>query len=164
MKFAWMATALLALLACGVGATTYLLLAPPIEANSEDDALLWLRRDLQVPPETMARIENMHADYASVCEEHCRVIREARLAVQRLRDAQATAAELAAAEAKAKQVDLICKTSLEAHLRSVAEVIGGEKGQTYLATVLPRLAHFDHAGAPSLRLDSADPHAGHSGH
>ena len=47
-----------------------------------------------------------------------------------------------------------------------AGLIGGEQGERYLATILPRIAHFDHAGSPDLSLGSKEkgPHDGHPGH
>jgi uncharacterized membrane protein len=160
MKFRWIAAALIVALALGAGCIAYVCMRDPMPevAAGENDALLWLRHEFKLPAEKMARIEQMHEAYQGVCEVHCRNIRAARTEVRKLRETQAAVSEIAAAEAKAREVDLICTTSLEAHLREIASVIGGDEGQRYLSIVLPRIAHFDHAGAPKLDLDTAKPH------
>ena len=130
----------------------------PQAAGGEDDSLLWLRAEFKLPAEKMERIAQMHSAYQDVCEVHCKDIRAARAEVRRLRAAQAAPAEIAAAETKSKEVDLVCTTSLEAHLREIAKVIGGEDGRRYLSIVLPRIEHFEHAGAPNLDLENAKTH------
>jgi hypothetical protein len=117
-----------------------------------------LRCEFKLPAEKMARIAQMHEAYQGTCEEHCRRIREARAELRKLQAAQAAPSEIDAAEAKSKAVALICTTSLETHLREIGNVIGGDEGQRYLSIVLPRIAHFDHAGAPNLDLDTAGTH------
>lgn len=167
MKFRWIATALIGALALGAGCLSYVCLRQPmpLAAAGEDDALLWLRCEFKISPEKMTRIAQMHSGYQDICEVHCRNIRLARAEVRKLKDAQADAAVIAAAETKSKEVDLVCTTSLEAHLREIAEVIGGADGQRYLSIVLPRIAHFDHAGAPNLDLDTkAQTHDHHAHH
>ncbi len=161
MKFRWIAAAIIVALALGAGGFSYICLREPMPqcAEGEDEALLWLRCEFKLPAEKMARIAQMHEAYQGTCEEHCRKIREARVELRKLRDAQASASELAAAEAKANAAALTCTTSLEAHLREIASVISGDDGRRYLSIVLPRIAHFDHAGAPNLDLDTnAKPH------
>ncbi len=167
MKFRWIAAALIAVFALVTGCITYLCLREPLvtAAASRDDALLWLRHEFRLSPEKMARIESMHGAYQSTCDEHCRQIQVARAEVQELRSSQTAVIEIAAAETRARELDLVCTTSLEAHIREVAGVIGGDNGQRYLAIVLPRISTFDHSGAPQVDLDSsADPHAGHAHH
>lgn len=166
MKFRWIAAALIAALALGAGCIAYVCQREtmPKAAADDGDALLWLRHEFKLPADKMARIEKMHAAYQVVCEEHCRIIRNARVGLRKLREAQAPASEITAAEAKSKEVDLICTTSLETHMREIASVIGGEDGRRYLSIVLPRVANYDHAGAPGLDFESAKPHAGHAQH
>ncbi|MBK9991015.1 MAG: hypothetical protein IPP19_09840 [Verrucomicrobia bacterium] len=156
MKFRWIAAALIVALALSAGVLSYVCLREPmpVAAPGEDDALLWLRCEFKLPAEKMARIAQMHEAYQGTCEDHCRKIREARMELRKLRDAKASASELAAAEGKSNAAALICITSLETHLREIASVMGGDDGSRYLAIVLPRIAHFDHAGAPNLDLDT----------
>ena len=166
MKFRALTTVLVLTLALAAGWIAYACLreTPPALATRDDDALLWLRREFKLSGEKLARIEKMHADYQVVCEDHCRAIRDSRIALKRLRDVHAAAPELAAAEANARAVDLVCSNSLETHMKEIADVIGGDDGRRYLSIVLPRIASFDHAAAPGVDLDSANPHAGHAHH
>lgn len=156
MKFRWIAAALIVALALSAGVLSYVCLREPmpVVGAGEDDALLWLRCEFKLPAEKMARIAQMHEAYQGTCEDHCRMIREARAELRKLRDAKASASELAAAERKSNAVALICTTSLETHLREIASVMGGADGDRYLSIVLPRIARFDHAGAPNLYLDT----------
>lgn len=166
MKFRWIAAAFIAAIASGAGSLTYLCMRPPALAASgnEDDALLWLRQEFKIPSEKMTRIAQLHAAYQDVCDEHCRAIREARKEVRRLRELPAQPADISAAEKKSREVDLVCTTSLEAHLREIAGIIGGVDGERYLTIVLPRIARFEHTGAPKLDLNSTHEHAGHAAH
>jgi hypothetical protein len=166
MKFRWIAAILIIALALGAGCIAYVCMREPMPevAANDGDALLWLRHEFKLPADKMARIEKMHDAYQVVCEEHCRIIRDARVGLRKLREAKAPAAEITAAEEKSKEVDLICTTSLETHMREIASVMGGEDGRRYLSIVLPRVAKFDHAGAPGLDFESAKPHAGHAKH
>lgn len=159
-KFRWIAAALIFALALAAGCLAYVCLRMPMPeaAAGEDDSLLWLRVEFKLPAEKMSRIEQMHSAYQDICEVHCRNIRMARAEVRKLKAAQAAPAEIAAAEAKSKEVDLVCTTSLEAHLREIAKVIGGEEGQRYLSIVLPRIEHFDHSGAPNVDLENTKEH------
>ena len=161
MKFRWISAVLIVALALSAGGLSYVCMREPMPlcVDGEDSALLWLRVEFKLPAEKMARIAQMHEAYQGTCEEHCRKIREARADLRKLQSAQAAPSEIAAAEAKSNAVALICTTSLETHLREIASVIGGDEGQRYLSIVLPRIAHFDHAGAPNLNLDTnTQPH------
>jgi hypothetical protein len=166
MKFRWITAILIVALAVGAGCIVYVCMREPMPKAAADDgdALLWLRHEFKLPADKMARIEKLHDAYQVVCEEHCRIIRDARVALRKLREAEAPASEISAAEARSSEVDLICTTSLETHMREIANVMGGEDGRRYLSIVLPRVAKFDHAGAPGLNLESDKPHAGHAHH
>jgi hypothetical protein len=167
MKFRWMAALLIVALGLVAGGSTYLCLREPIPvaAAGENADLLWLRCEFALPAEKMVRIAEMHTAFQSVCDEHCRLIRESRAEVKKLRAAAAEHCDIAAAEAKTAELDRKCVTSLEAHLREIAGVIGGAEGQRYLSIVLPRIAHFDHTGAPNLDLDTkAQTHDHHAHH
>lgn len=167
MKFRWIATVVILALALGSGCLAYICLRKPMPAvtTGEDASLLWLRYEFKLPSDKMARIEKMHAAYQVVCDEHCRLVREARDEIKKLRAAPAEHCDIVATETKLAELDRNCVTSLEAHLREIAAVMGGDDGQRYLSVVLPRIAHFDHQGAPKLDLDpnagSHDHHAHH---
>lgn len=167
MKFRWIAAVLIVALGLMAGGSTYLCLHKPmpVAKAGEDASLLWLRTDFNLSAEKMAQITQMHEAYQGICDEHCRKIREARDELKKLRTTQADHCDLAAAETKVVELDRACITSLEAHLREIAKVIGGDDGQRYLSIVLPRIAHFDHSGAPNLDLDTqAQTHDHHAHH
>jgi hypothetical protein len=113
------AAAVIVALASTAGGIAYVWVREPTPALAagESDALLWLRQEFKLSADTLARIEKMHADYQVVCEEHCLNIQHARRAIRALRQAQAPAAEIASAEEKLAEVNRICTTSLEAHMR-----------------------------------------------
>jgi len=166
MKFRWIATVLILALGLAAGGSTYFCLRKPmpVACAGENASLLWLRMDFNLPADKMARIAQMHGAYQSICDEHCRQIREARVEVKKMRAASAEHCDIVAAEAKVAELDRTCVTSLEAHLREIAGVIGGDEGQRYLSIVLPRIAHFDHAGAPNLDLGTNDKTHDHHAH
>lgn len=166
MKFRWIAAVLILSLGLVAGGSTYMCLRKPVPVApaGEDASLLWLRTDFNLPADKMARISQMHGAYQGICDEHCRQIREARVEVKKMRTASAEHCDIVAAEAKVAELDRACVTSLEAHLREIAGVIGGNDGQRYLSIVLPRIAHFDHTGAPNLDLDTTDKTHDHHAH
>ncbi|MFT3868693.1 MAG: hypothetical protein QM715_09350 [Nibricoccus sp.] len=166
MKFRWIAAFLIFALGLVAGGSTYLCFRKPLPVASagEDASLLWLRSDFNLPADKMARIAQLHEAYRGICDEHCRQIREARVTVKKMRAASAEHCDIVAAEAKVADLDRVCVTSLEAHLREIAGVIGGNEGERYLAVVLPRIAHFDHSGAPNLNLDTTDKTHDHHAH
>jgi hypothetical protein len=58
---------------------------------------------------------------------------------------QAPAADVAALEA-------VCVKATTEHFRRVAALMPAGQGERYLAIVLPRLADFDHRGAPTVQV------------
>jgi hypothetical protein len=111
--------------------------APLHRAARDNDAMAWLRTEFQLDAAQFAAIQKLHDDYGSVCAEHCAIITEAR---QR----SAPAAELARLEQN-------CVDAMTDHFRRVAAVMSPAQGQRYLATVLPRIAGYPHAGAPDVQ-------------
>jgi hypothetical protein len=107
-------------------------------AAREGDALAWLRAEFHLDDAQFAAVKKLHDDYNLVCADHCAEIMAAR---QR----PAPPAELAALEAK-------CVESMEDHFRRVAALMPPPEGERYLATVLPRIADYDHAAAPTVQV------------
>lgn len=167
MKFIWTTVVIVIALAAGAAGVTYLCMRGdrPMMAGG-DDAMLWLRSEFKLDAARFAQIEKVHEAYQAVCEDHCALIMEQRARLRRLKSEGASEADIAAAQVEAKRLDANCRASLEAHIRQVAGLIGGEQGERYLATILPRIAHFDHAGSPDLSLGSKEkgPHDGHPAH
>ena len=107
-------------------------------AAREGDALAWLRAEFHLNDAQFTAIRKLHDDYNVVCAEHCADIMAAK---QR----PAPPAELAVLEAK-------CVESMQDHFRRVAALMPADEGKRYLATVLPRVADYDHAAAPTVQV------------
>jgi hypothetical protein len=162
MKYRFMTIVVLLALAAGAGAISYYCLGgAKAPASAVDDSLVWLRLEFKLNNDQMRRIEVLHEAYQDVCAEHCAAIGEARGNLSELKSAQAPDIRLRAAEVKLAEVEMVCRSSTEAHARAVAAIMGEEQGARYLAIVLPRLAHVDHTGAPDLQANSAGTHHGH---
>ncbi|WP_221029706.1 hypothetical protein [Actomonas aquatica] len=126
-------------------------------ADSHDD-VAWMQREFALSAAQMDEIERMHTAYRSVCDEHCRMIREGRAEVASLRAANADATEVARAERILAKHDAHCRSDLRDFLTRVAGAMGDEAGARYLALVEPRLAKFDHEGAPDLNWSAPHQH------
>jgi hypothetical protein len=87
-----------------------------------------------------AAIKKLHEDYSEVCAGHCAAI----MAAQKR---GAPPAEIAALEKT-------CVTAMTEHFKRVAALMPPGQGERYLAIVLPRLADFDHRGAPNVQVKS----------
>jgi len=107
-------------------------------AAREHDAMAWLRTEFHLNDAQFAAIKKLHDDYGTVCAEHCAAI----MAAQKR---AAPAAEIAALEKT-------CVDAMTAHFRRVAALMPAGEGERYLTMVLPRVASYDHNGAPNLRV------------
>jgi hypothetical protein len=106
-------------------------------AARDNDAMAWLRVEFQLNAAQFAAIKKLHDDYGVVCAEHCTMITKAR---QR----SAPPAELA-------RLEEICVEAMTSHFRRVAAEMSPAQGARYLATVLPRIPGYQHAGAPTVQ-------------
>ncbi len=106
-------------------------------AAREGDAMAWLRAEFRLEAAQFSAIKKLHDDYSVACGEHCAAIMAAR-------EKQAPAAEVAALEK-------VCVDAMTAHFRRVAALMPAGQGERYLATVLPRVAGYQHHGAPDVR-------------
>lgn len=107
-------------------------------AAKEGDAMAWLRAEFHLDSVEFAAIKRLHDDYSVACGGHCAAIMAAR-------ERRAPAAEISALEK-------VCVDAMTAHFRRVAAVMPPPQGERYLATVLPRIAGYEHHGAPNLRM------------
>lgn len=107
-------------------------------AAREGDAMAWLKTEFKLDDAQFAAIKKMHDDYAAVCGEHCAAIMNARRR-------KAPATEVAALEE-------VCTRSMTGHFRQVAALMPAGQGERYLAIVLPRIADYDHTGAPNVKV------------
>lgn len=134
-------TLVLAGLACVVAFGAFYFLndnAAMRHAAREGDAMVWLQAEFQLKAAPMAAIKKLHEDYGEVCAGHCALITKAR------RD-QAAPAELS-------RLEQLCVDAMTAHFREVAALMPPAQGQRYLDMVLPRMAQYPHAGAPSVQM------------
>jgi hypothetical protein len=100
--------------------------------------MAWLRAEFQLNDAQFAAIKKLHEDYRGVCAEHCAAIMAAE-------KRGAPAAEIAALEKT-------CVDAMNAHFRRVAALMPSGQGERYLAIVLPRIADYDHRGAPNVQV------------
>jgi len=130
--------------ACGLSyGAFYLMSREPAEvqrAMRDGDALAWLRTEFKLDLEQYAAIKKLHEDYREVCAGHCAAIMDAQ-------NRHAPAAEVAALEKT-------CVAAMTAHFKRVAALMPPGQGERYLAIVLPRIADFDHRGAPNVQVKS----------
>jgi len=107
-------------------------------AAREGDAMLWLRTEFRLDDGQFGAVKKLHDDYSAACGEHC-------AAIMASRERGAPAAEVAALER-------VCVEAMTQHFKQVAALMPAGQGERYLATVLPRVAGYDHASAPNLRV------------
>lgn len=134
-------TVSLALAACALAFCVFYALAddPAMRrAAREGDAMTWLRTEFRLGETHYAAIKKLHDDYSIACGGHCAAIMAAR-------ERNAPAAEVAALEKT-------CVDAMTGHFRQVAAKMPVGEGERYLATVLPRIAGYEHQGAPNLRV------------
>jgi len=107
-------------------------------AARERDAMAWMRLEFKLDDAQFAAIKRLHEDYRDVCAGHCAAI----MAAERR---QAPPAEVAALEKT-------CVEAMTTHFKRVAALMPPGQGGRYLAIVLPRIADFDHRGAPNVQV------------
>jgi hypothetical protein len=107
-------------------------------ALREGDAMAWLRAEFRLNEAQFAAIKQLHDDYGAVCAGHCAAI----MAAQKR---GAPKSEVAALEKN-------CVDAMTAHFRRVAALMPVGQGERYLGIVLPRIADFDHRGAPNVQV------------
>ena len=102
------------------------------------DAMAWLRVEFRLSEAQAAAVKKMHDDFSVECGEHCAAILDAR-------ERKAPAAEIA-------RLEQVCVDAMTAHFERVAALMAPEQGARYLEIVRPRVAGYDHAGAPNVRV------------
>ena len=74
----------------------------------------------------------------------------------RLNDAQFAAImdaqQRGAPPAEVAALEKVCVDAMTVHFRRVATLMPPGQGERYLAVVLPRIADFDHRGAPNVKV------------
>jgi hypothetical protein len=101
------------------------------------DTMAWLRTEFHLSAGQYAAIDRLHHEYSAVCAGHCQAIMTARARH--------------APEAEVEALENTCVASMTDHFHRVAALMPPGEGDRYLSLVLPRIAAYDHRGAPSLR-------------
>jgi len=117
-------------------------------AAREGDAMAWLRAEFHLNGAQFAAIKQLHDDYGVVCSRHCAAI----MAAKQRAAASATSADKARAEAAVAALERTCLDSMTEHFRRVAALMPPREGERYLAIVLPRVAGYEHNGAPNVQV------------
>ena len=102
-------------------------------AARDGDAMEWLRVEFKLNDEQFHAIQKLHAEYGTVCARHCAAI----MAAEKRGEVQS--------------LESACVQSMNDHFHRVAALMSPEQGERYLAIVLPRVADYDHRGAPNLQ-------------
>ena len=157
MKYLLGTVAVITLLAAGIAYVGYRLSGDPAlrAAVTKGDTMEWLRTDFHLSDAQFSAIRRLHAAYAGTCEEHCRMIQEATRARNALVAANGNKVAIAEANSQIQRMRLMCEGAIAAHVRQVAALMSPEDGRRYLDLVLPKIANFDHAAAPDLRLNKS---------
>jgi hypothetical protein len=109
-----------------------------LEAEArQGDTLAWLQTEFHLTDDQFAAVGRLHRAYTETCARHCMAIMEAR-------SRHSPPAEIRALEA-------MCVASMTEHFQRVAAMMPPGQGSRYLALILPRIAAYDHRGAPTLR-------------
>ncbi|MDD3179947.1 MAG: hypothetical protein PHQ04_06290 [Opitutaceae bacterium] len=156
MKYLLGTIALLAAAAAATGFVCYRMGCDPAvhEAAARGDAMAWLRTDFHLTDAQFAAIRQLHESYSSVCDEHCRAIREAAKARDALKAARPDGTTaIAAAEHRVQELRSACERAITRHVEQVAALMTPAEGRRYLALVRPKIAGFDHAATPDLHLN-----------
>lgn len=107
-------------------------------AAREGDAMAWLRTEFRLDEAQFSAIEKLHADFEKECAVHCSAIAAANRR-------HASAAEIAGLEST-------CVQAMTDHFHRVASLMPPGQGERYLAIVMPRIADYDHSGAPNVQV------------
>ena len=107
-------------------------------ALQQGDAMTWLRTEFQLTDAQFAEIKKLHEDYRVVCTGHCEAIMAAE--------------KRGAPQTEVTALEKTCVEAMSVHFRRVAALMPSGQGERYLAIVLPRIADFDHRGAPNVQV------------
>jgi hypothetical protein len=102
------------------------------------DAMQWLRVEYRLDDAQWTLIKQLHEAYDEVCGRHCAAILAAR--------------ERAAPTTEVAALERVCVDGMTTHFKQVAALMPADQGERYLAMVLPKVVGYDHAGAPTVRV------------
>ena len=107
-------------------------------AARDGDPMAWMRAEFRLDDAQFVAIKQLHDEYGTVCVEHCAMITNAR--------------QQAAPAGELERLERLCVDAMTGHFRRVAALMSPDEGERYLATVLPRIPGYEHAGAPSVQV------------
>jgi hypothetical protein len=155
MKYLLRTLVILVLAAAALGFVCFRMNSDPglHAAAVQGDPMRWLRTDFHLTDAQFVVIRQLHESYSGTCGEHCRMIQEATRARDAVAAAHGDPVVLAAANRQVQELRQVCETAIARHVRQVAALMSAEDGRRYLVLVLPKIAQFDHQGAPDLHLN-----------
>ncbi len=106
-------------------------------AARHQDTMAWLRTEFHLDGAQYAAIVRLHKAYDATCARHCQAIMAAE--------------SRHASPEQIRGLEKDCVRSMTDHFRRVAALMPSGQGGRYLAIVLPRIAAYNHRGAPTLR-------------
>jgi hypothetical protein len=106
-------------------------------AAREGDAMAWLKMEFHLDDGQFAAIKKLHDDYGIVCAQHCTMITNAR--------------QRSAPQDELARLEKLCVDSMTDHFSRVAKLMPAAQGERYLATVLPLIPGYAHAGPPTMQ-------------
>ncbi|HTX64537.1 MAG TPA: periplasmic heavy metal sensor [Opitutaceae bacterium] len=117
-----------------------------------EDQWTWLRREFELTPAQLARIQALHAAYAPVCADHCSRIMAAQTRLTALIQAgRQDTPEYRAVLDQWEAVRRECNAATLRQLQAVAAAMEPAEGRRYLAMMEPRVATRDHLGPLGVR-------------
>ena len=108
------------------------------QALRDRDAMTWLQAEFHLSEAQFAAIKKLHEDYHVVCADHCAAIMAAE--------------KRGAPRTEIATLEKTCVDAMNAHFRRVAALMPPGQGERYLTIVLPRIADYDHRGAPNVQV------------
>jgi hypothetical protein len=106
------------------------------------DVQAWMRHEFALDDAAMARIASLQERFEKECAEHCRLVSEAKSAMD-AKPGPDSRARLAGAREK-------CRLARVDHVRAIAACMSPESAKAYLALILPRIDSADHEGATDI--------------
>lgn len=136
------------LIAVLAGLTSFGLTRWIASSRAPGNEMAWLRKEFALTPAQAAAIENLHARYGPVCDEHCARVMATQ---QRLAGLEPGTPAHADAMAEMDRLARVCTETTRDHLQAVAALMDPRQGERYLQLIGARIASHSHAEPLGLR-------------
>ncbi len=111
--------------------------------------LAWVRSDLKLTDEQLAKVTQLHAAYRPKCVDMCDRIATARGKVEALAKAgRGVTPELQAALREHADTHAECQQAMLRHMYETAAALDPDQATRYLETMLPMALEFSHGQSP----------------